>query len=92
MNQTLRLDEAEANAESAALLRPRAGARVVCWVGAEERPEFIRQNALLANIWAGLGAETRAVVAEGKHHFDVIDALGEPSSELAKLCAPGRGG
>ncbi len=33
MNGTLRMDDAEAVAESAALRRPVAGARVVCWVG-----------------------------------------------------------
>jgi arylformamidase len=27
-------------------------------VGGAERSEFLRQNALLANIWTGLGAET----------------------------------
>ena len=31
---------------------------LTCWVGAAERSEFIRQNALLANIWTGLGART----------------------------------
>ena len=88
MNQTLGMDEAEAQAESAALLRPRAAARVVCWAGAKERPEFVRQNALLANIWLGLGADARAVLAADKHHFDVIDDLSDPLSELAQLCAP----
>jgi arylformamidase len=88
MNEKLRLDLAEAEAESAALLRPAPQARVTCWVGERERPEFLRQNDLLANIWTGLGAETRAVHAPGRHHFDVIDALGDPSSELAALCAP----
>jgi arylformamidase len=88
MNQTLRLDADEAAAESAALLRPVAGARVVCWVGADERPEFVRQTDLLANIWTGLGAETRAVHAPGKHHFDVLDDLADPESELTRVCAP----
>lgn len=88
MNQKLRLDEAEAQAESPALLRPRNAARLVCWAGAEELPEFVRQNALLANIWTGLGADARAVLAAGKHHFDVIEDLTDPQSELARLCAP----
>jgi arylformamidase len=88
MNETLRLDDSEAAAESAALRKPVAGARVVCWVGGAERPEFLRQTDLLANIWHGLGAETRAVHVAGKHHFDVIDDLADPDSELARLCAP----
>lgn len=88
MNETLRLDDFEAAAESAALRKPIAGARVVCWVGGAERPEFLRQTDLLANIWYGLGAETRAVHVAGRHHFDVIDDLVDPGSELARLCAP----
>ncbi len=88
MNEKLRLDLAEAEAESAALLRPARQARVTCWVGERERPEFLRQNDLLANVWTGLGAEMRAVHAAGRHHFDVIDALGNSSSELSELCAP----
>jgi acetyl esterase/lipase len=88
MNEKLQLDDAAAAAESAALRKPIAGARVVCWVGADERPEFVRQTDLLANIWTGLGAETRAVHASGKHHFNVIEDLADPESELARLCAP----
>lgn len=82
MNDTLALDEAEAQSESAALQAPRDRIRITCWVGANERPEFVRQNALLANIWTGLGAETRAVEETDRHHFDVIDGLADPSSPL----------
>ena len=88
MHQTLRLDAEEAATESAALHWPVKGARVVCWVGGRERPEFIRQNDLLAHIWAGLGARTRAVHAVGKHHYNVIDDLTDAVSELTRLCAP----
>lgn len=82
MNQTLRLDEAEATRESPALLMPMPGAQVTCWVGTTERPEFIRQNALLANIWTGLGARMTERRAEGRHHFDVIEDLVDPDSGL----------
>ena len=82
INDALRLDPAEARAESPALLEPREGVRLTCWVGSDERPEFIRQNALLANIWTGLGAVTAAVEQPGRHHFDVIDGLGDPDSPL----------
>ena len=46
-----------------------------CVVGGDERPEFIRQNQLLANIWIGLGAKTREILVKGMHHFSVIDEL-----------------
>ena len=84
MNATLRMDEAEAAAESPALLRPMEGCSVTCWVGSAERPEFLRQNDLLANIWTGLGAEMRCVHAEGRHHFDVIEELADPGARLTE--------
>jgi arylformamidase len=72
----------DAAAESPALLEPAPNIGVTCWVGAEERPEFLRQNDLLANIWAGLGCETRVVHAAHRHHFDVIDGLADAASPL----------
>lgn len=84
MNATLRMDEAEAIAESPALHRPMDNCAVTCWVGTAERPEFLRQNDLLANIWTGLGADMRRVHAEGRHHFDVIEDLVDPTSKLTE--------
>lgn len=82
MNATLRIDAAEAQTESPALLHPLPRAHVTCWVGGGERPEFIRQNALLANIWIGLGAQTCKIEEPGRHHFDVIDGLADPHHPL----------
>lgn len=82
MNETLAIDAGEAASESPALLSPREATRLTCWVGTEERPEFVRQNALLANIWTGLGARTRVVEQPGRHHFDVIDGLSDPDSAM----------
>jgi acetyl esterase/lipase len=87
MNATLRMDEAEAIAESPALRRPMDNCSVTCWVGTAERPEFLRQNDLLANVWTGLGANMRSVHAEGRHHFDVIDDLADPASKLTEAFA-----
>ena len=84
MRSDLRLDEAEAAAESPALLMPHKGARVTCWVGAEERPEFLRQTTLLAKIWTGVGAEMKEFVAPGRHHFDVIDDLAAANSVMVR--------
>ncbi len=84
LNATLQLDAAEAAAESPALLIPRPGSRVIAWVGGAERPEFVRQNALLANVWTGLGADISEVVAPEHHHFNVIDALADPGSDMVE--------
>jgi arylformamidase len=84
MNERLQIDEAEAIAESPALLRPVEGTRLTCWVGAMERAEFLRQNALLANVWTGLGATTATVVEPNRHHFDVVDGLADPEHPLTR--------
>ena len=84
LNADLKLDEAEAQAESPALLRPIDGVRLTCWVGAGERGEFIRQNALLANVWTGLGAVTAVVEEPDRHHFNVVDGLADPGHPLTQ--------
>jgi acetyl esterase/lipase len=85
MNTTLKLDEEEALAESPALLRPLPGARIVCWVGAGERAEFLRQNALLANVWTGLGATTAFIEEPDRHHYSVIEGLEDVSRPLTRV-------
>lgn len=82
MNEIFGLDLAEARAESAALCEPLDHARMTCWVGADERPEFLRQNDLLVQMWTGLAFDIRSVVEPGKHHFDVIGSLAEPDGAL----------
>jgi acetyl esterase/lipase len=84
MNATLKLDEDEALAESPALLRPLPGTRLICWAGAGERAEFLRQNALLANVWAGLGASTTCVEEPDRHHYSVIEGLEDASHPLTR--------
>lgn len=84
MNETLAIDGAEAAAESPALLEPMDGARLCCWVGGNERAEFLRQNALLANAWTGLGATTMTVEEPDRHHFNVIDGLADPDHALTR--------
>lgn len=84
LNDGLKLDEAEALAESPALLRPLPGARLICWAGSAERAEFVRQNALLSNVWTGLGARTMTVEEPDRHHFDVIDGLADAKHPLTR--------
>ncbi|MFW2543140.1 alpha/beta hydrolase [Primorskyibacter sp. 2E107] len=77
MNRDLKIDEAEAEAESP-LLHEAPGVPVTVWVGADERPAFVEQAEGLGQAW---GCE--CVVQPGKHHFDIIDALAEPESDMA---------
>lgn len=87
MNRTLRLDPSEASAESPALHDPVAGAAFVAWAGANERPEFLRQSALIVEAWRLRGTKARLVIEEGRTHFDVIDGLKDARHPLAQAFA-----
>jgi len=82
MNETLRMTMEEATLESAALHLPRGHSPVTAWVGGGERPEFIRQSDLMANLWTGFDVPTHLVIEPGLNHFTVIDALNDPSSPI----------
>jgi acetyl esterase/lipase len=82
MNDDLRLDEAEAIAESPALALPQAGLPVSFWVGASERPEFLRQNRLAAEAWDRAGGAVRDIYEPGRNHFSVVEGLADPASPL----------
>lgn len=81
MNATLRIDADEAARESPALLVPLPGVSVTAWVGADERPEFVRQSALLQNAWSGVGMH----YAADRHHFDILDPLCDAHSALTNV-------
>ena len=82
MNHVLRMDAAEALQESPALRTPHKGIAVTTWVGENERPEFIRQAKLLANVWTGCDIETKCVEETGTNHFTLIDGLEDAQSAL----------
>ena len=87
MNAKLGLTTDEAVSESAALCTPRPGVEVTAWVGASERPEFLRQSACLTEAWGRAGAKVALVADPGKHHFDVIDGLKESGHPLCQALA-----
>ena len=77
MNDILGLDEAQAQAESPVNMSPPHGVDVTVWVGANERPVFLEQAEAFSRAWGA-----KQFVVEGKHHFDIIDALGDPDSDM----------
>ena len=81
MNQTLQIDAAEAQKESPARHPLRAGCGAHVWVGAQERPAFLWHARLLSESW-----NCPWTPAPGRHHYDVIDALTDPQSELTNIC------
>lgn len=84
LNSTLHIDEAEALQESAALRRPAVSSALTCWVGGDERPEFIRQSQVLPQMWEGLDANAACVVVPGHNHFTVVEDLKDPNSALVR--------
>ena len=82
MNEKLGLTRDTALSESAALRTPLHHVKVTAWVGAKERPEFLRQSALLAENW---GADL--VADPTRHHFDVIEGLSDPHHPLTNTLA-----
>lgn len=86
MNLKLRIDAAEAAQESPARLALHPGCAAHVWVGGQERPAFLWHARLLSEHWA-----CPWTVDPGRHHFDVIDALADPTSPLLAACLDGLG-
>ncbi|ROU01046.1 alpha/beta hydrolase [Histidinibacterium lentulum] len=78
MNERLRIDAAEARAESP-VHQPRPDVPVHVWVGADERPVFVAQAKALAEAW-----EAELTVEAGRHHFDVVEGLEGADSALLR--------
>lgn len=81
MNEDLRLDDTEARLESP-VFSPAPACPVTVWVGADERPALVEQSRKLQAAW-----DCQLVIEPTKHHFDVIDALADPTSAMIEsLC------
>lgn len=83
LNDSLQLSAEEAARESPCLATPFPAASVTCWVGGDERPEFIRQSHLLQSVWQR-HCRIDTFVEPGLHHFDVIDGLKDPDTPLMR--------
>lgn len=81
-NEVLQLDPAQVRSASPIHLRPVSRGPVVLAVGDEETDEFQRQQAEFKATWQGAGAAMAEVAMPGYHHFNVVDALGDPASPL----------
>jgi arylformamidase len=81
MNADLRLDAQEIASESPARLSLRPGVDAHVWVGAQERPAFLWQARLLSEAWS-----CPWTPESGKHHFDIVEGLTDPTSALLSAC------
>jgi len=84
LQESLRLTPDDASRASPALLPAPASGSLYAVAGADESPEFIRQNSLIRTAWG----KQRVPVCEalpGLHHFSVLDALATPGHRLNGL-------
>lgn len=79
MNADFQLDKDAAKAESP-VFQGKPSVPVTVWVGADELPAFLEQSRWLVDAWA-----CDHVVEDGRHHFDIIDSLTDPDSELVRI-------
>ncbi|WP_120500553.1 alpha/beta hydrolase [Roseovarius sp. EL26] len=76
MNADFKLDMAEAESESPALM-PAPDIPVTVWVGADERPVFLDHARWLTEAW-----NAKHIIDPGLNHFNVIEGLSEANSPL----------
>ena len=84
MNKILQLDTREAQSESPAFATAKPNTSITFWVGAGERPEFLRQTRIIAENWSRAGVNATDHYAPNHHHFSVIEPLADPHSPLTK--------
>ena len=82
MNVDFKMDLGMAQAESP-LRQPAPTTKVSIWVGADERPVFLDQAMWLGDAW-----QCDQVVVPKRHHFDIIDDLADPQSEMLQQLIP----
>ncbi len=87
INQALHLKDSTAREASPLLWPTPSGGRFEAWVGGDESPEFLRQSKTLATSWSGAGVKAKYVEQPGSNHFTVVEALGDPATEMTQALA-----
>ena len=59
--------------------------RLVAVVGEAESGEYHRQTRQLVETWGAAGADARAYIVPGAHHFDVLAGLADPADPLVDI-------
>lgn len=82
INHAAGIDDDAAGGCSPLFLEPAPGARVLAVAGGAETAAFHEQMAELAERWSAAGASIEQYVEPEVDHFDVVNRLADPSSEL----------
>lgn len=84
LKDSLRLTPQDARRASPAFLPAPQGATLYSVAGADESPEFLRQNSLIREKWGPQCVEV-AEALPGLNHFSVLEALALPGHPLQQL-------
>lgn len=84
LRDSLRLTEADALRASPAFLPAPQAATLYAVAGADESPEFLRQNTLIRDAW-GEGCVEVCEALPGLNHFSVLEALVQPGHPLQQM-------
>lgn len=82
LNEDVRLDKAEALANSPLHLDPIIPGCMTITAGGIESDEFHRQQGELVGRWRDAGLDVDVVESPGMHHFNVVSQLGDSDSVL----------
>jgi arylformamidase len=83
LRSDLRLTAASAGRLSPSRFPPPKG-MLFAVVGGDESEEHLRQNRLIRDAWGERSVPVCETIP-GRHHFDVVDALTDPSAQLHRL-------
>lgn len=82
LNDKLKLDTVSAWRNSPIHHLPQHAPQLLFAVGANETDEFLRQQADFAAVWTAKGLPGTVIEAPGLHHFDIVEALARPGTNL----------
>jgi arylformamidase len=92
LNEKLRLDAAEARANSPLLRLPARAAPLMVAVGGDELPELRRQSETYCAHWRRAGLPGDFVPLPGRHHYTALEELARPEGLLTRALARLMGG
>ena len=82
VNKAVGMDEGMAIRRSPIHMKPAHPLPVLVAVGGAESAEFHRQSRDFAAVWAHRGARTTFLALDDLNHFTVLEAFGDPASDL----------
>jgi arylformamidase len=84
LQKILGLNDHDVRHNSPVRLVPTVDAPLHISVGGDEGAEYLRQSKVMQAHWEGRRGEVRTEIMEGENHFQIVQQLGDPSSQLCQ--------